>query len=571
MRTVLHSGVFVIPLLAVLASAPAGAPPPGTPVQSPEQIASAGRVITSSMMLDHVKALSADDKEGRAPGTVGEERTVGYLVGQFKRLGLAPGNPDGTYVQAVPLIGFTGKATAAFDVKGVHMPLTVPDEAVVVSRQGLPDVSVAKAPMVFVGYGVVAPEFEWDDFKGVDVRGKTIVMLAGDPPVADPANPSALDPKVFKGTALTYYGRWTYKYETAAKKGATAAIIVHETGPAGYAFDVVKASWGRENFGVAGPDEAAKHAPVDAWVTLDRAKALFSACGLDFDALKARAATRAFKPVPLGATASFVVKNTIRSMSSRNVIGRLDGRDPVLKHEYVMYSAHWDGFGVNRALQGDQVLNGALDNGSGIATMLAMAEAFTRLEGGTKRSMLFFSPTAEESAMLGAKYYAEHPLWPLEKTLADINMDIMNFWGRTKAIVSIGYGMTTLEDVLVTEAAKQGRIVLPDPEAEKGYFYRSDHFELAKQGVPALHFLHPGAEYRDRPADYGQRMRDRYTADDYHKVTDEVKADWDLSGAVEDAQLLFGVGLAVAQGNAYPEWKPGTEFRAIRAARLKAK
>ena len=539
--------------------------------QSPGQIAEAARVITPAMMLQHVRALAADDKEGRAPGTVGEERTVAYLTGQFTRLGLAPGNHDGTYVQAVPLIGFTGAATAVFDVKGVRTPLAVPDEAVVVSRKGLPDVSVAESAMVFVGYGVVAPEFAWDDFKGVDVRGKTIVILAGDPPVPDPANPAALDPQAFKGAALTYYGRWTYKYEMAAKQGAAAAVIVHETGPAGYAFDVVKASWGRENFGVAGPDEASRHAAVDAWVALDRAKALFSACALDFDALKARAATRGFKPVPLGATASFTVKNAIRPLSSRNVIGRLEGRDPALKHEYVMYSAHWDGFGTNRALQGDQVLNGALDNGSGLATMLAMAEAFTRLEGGTKRSVLFLSPTAEESAMLGAKYYAEHPLWPLEKTLADINMDIMNFWGRTKAIVSIGYGMTTLDDLLAAEAAKQGRRVLPDPEAEKGYFYRSDHFELAKQGVPALHFLHPGADYRGRPPDYGQRMRDRYTAEDYHKVTDEVKADWDLSGAVEDAQLLFGVGLAVAQGSAYPEWKPATEFRAIRAARLKAK
>jgi len=462
-------------------------------------------------------------------------------------------------------------ATASFAVKGTRVPLAVPDDIVVVSRQGLPDVNVSTSAMVFVGYGVAAPEFDWDDFKGVDVRGKTVVMLAGDPQVPDPANPAALDPGTFKGAALTYYGRWTYKYEIAAKKGAAAAIIVHETGPAGYAFDVVKASWGRENFGVAAPDEASRHAPVDAWMTLDRAKALFAACGLDYGALKARAATRAFKPVPLSATASFTVKNAVRSISSRNVIARLEGSDPSLKHEYVMYSAHWDGFGVNRSLEGDQILNGALDNGSGMATMLAVAEAFTKLEGGTKRSIVFFSPTAEESAMLGARYYAEHPLWPLDKTLADVNMDIMNFWGRTKAIVSIGFGMTTLEDLLVVEAAKQGRIVLPDPEAEKGYFYRSDHFELAKQGVPALHFLHPGADYRDRPADYGQRMRDRYTAEDYHKVSDDVKADWDLSGAVEDAHLLFGVGLAVAQGATYPEWKPGTEFRAIRAARLKGK
>ena len=571
MRTIRSSSLLVILIAGFLASAPLGAPPPAPAAQSPAQIADAARVITSAMMLSHVRALAADDKAGRAPGTVGEERTVAYLVGEFKRLGLAPGNPDGSYVQRVPLIGFKGEATAAFDIGGKTSALPVPDEAVVVSRQGLPEVTVAKSPMVFVGYGVAAPEFGWDDFKGVDVRGKTIVMLAGDPPVADPANPAALDAAVFKGAALTYYGRWTYKYEMAAIKGASAAIIVHETGPAGYAFDVVKASWGRENFGLSGPGEASRHAAVDAWLTLDRAKALFSACGLDFDTLKARAATRAFKPVPMKAAASFTVKNTIRPISSQNVIARLEGRDPALRHEHVMYSAHWDHFGTNSALQGDQILNGALDNGSGMATLLAMAEAFTKLEGGTKRSLLFFLPTAEESVMLGAKYYAEHPLWPLETTLADVNMDIMNFWGRTKAIVSIGYGMTTLDELLAVEAARQGRIVLPDPEAEKGYFYRSDHFELAKQGVPALHFLHPGADYRDRPADYGQRMRDRYTAEDYHKVSDDVKADWDLSGAVEDAQLLFGVGLAVAQGSAYPDWKPGTEFRAIRAARLKAK
>ena len=571
MRTAARSPLLATALVGVAVSSLIGASHQAAPSQSSDQIASAARLITPSLILGHVQALAADDKEGRAPGTAGEERTVSYLVGQFKRLGLAPGNPDGTYVQNVPLIGFKGEATAAFDIKGALVPLAVPDDAVVVSRQGLPEVSVTKSGMVFVGYGVVAPEFGWDDFKGVDVRGKTIVMLAGDPPVADQANPAALDPKVFNGAALTYYGRWTYKYEMAAKKGAAAALIVHETGAAGYAFDVVKASWGRENFGLAGPDEASRHAPVDAWITQDRARALFSSCGFDFDALKARAATRAFKPVSLGAAASFTVKNAIRTIASRNVIARLDGRDPALTHEFVMYSAHWDGFGVNRALAGDQILNGALDNGSGMATMLAIAEAFTRLDGGTPRSVLFFAPTAEESTMLGARYYAEHPLWPLESTLADINMDIMNFWGRTRAVVSIGYGMTTLDELLASEAAKQRRIVLPDPEAEKGYFYRSDHFELAKQGVPALHFLHPGAEYRDRPADYGQRMRDRYTAEDYHKVSDEVKADWDLSGAVEDAQLLFGVGLAVAQATAYPEWKPGTEFRAIRAARLKKK
>ena len=519
-------------------------------------------------ILAHVKALASDQMEGRAPGSIGEDRTVGYLVDQFKMMGLKPGNPDGTYIQSVPLIAFLGKPTAWLTAGGRRVDLTFPDDYVAVSRRGQAEVSVTNSELVFVGYGVVAPEFGWDDYKGVDVRGKTLVMLIGDPPVADPRNPAALDPATFRGPAMTYYGRWTYKYEIAAAKGAAATIIVHETGPAGYAYDVVR-NMGRENFNVAAADLATRHEAIDAWIALDRAKELFARSGQDFAALKARAATREFAPVPLGSTFDATVKNTIRSVTTKNVIARLEGSDPLLRNEFVMYSAHWDHFGRNLTLQGDQILNGALDNGSGMAEMLAIAELFARMSPAPKRSILFLAPTAEESVMLGAKHYAQNPLWPLERTLADINMDIMNFWGRTKAIVSIGYGMSTLEDLLVAEAAKQGRIVLPDPEAEKGYFYRSDHFELAKLGVPALHFLHPGADYRDKPADYGQRMRDRYTTQDYHKVTDDVKADWDMSGAVEDAQLLFGVGLAVAQGSAYPEWKPGTEFRAVRESRLK--
>ena len=525
--------------------------------------------ITADRILSHVSALAADEMEGRAPGTVGEERAVAYLVREFQRMGLSPGNPDGSYVQRVPLIGFIGKPTGSFEVRGRRMPLAFPDDAVAVSRQGLADVQVTNSELVFVGYGVVAPEAGWDDFKGVDVRDKTIVMLVGDPPVPDPQDPSKLDPKMFNGAAMTYYGRWTYKFEIAASKGAAAAILVHETGPAGYPYDVVKSSFNRENFGLSAEGEASRHAAVDAWLTLDRTKALFAAAGANFDTLKAQAATREFRPVALGATASFTVKNTIRSIASQNVIARLEGSDPELRNEHVMYSAHWDSFGRNPALTGDQIVNGALDDGSGMAVMLAIVEAFTKMPVRPKRSILFMSPTAEESTMLGAKYYAGHPLWPIERTLADINMDIMNFWGRTHAIVSIGMGMSTLDEVLAAEAARQGRVVKPDPESEKGYFYRSDHFELAKQGVPALHFLHPGAEYIDRPADYGQRKRDEYTTQAYHKVTDDVRADWDLGGAVEDGRLLYRTGLTVAQGQAYPEWRPGTEFRAIREAALK--
>jgi Zn-dependent M28 family amino/carboxypeptidase len=549
-------------ILAMAAVAFAAAPL-GAPQREAATVDRAAASITASGILAHVKALAADGMEGRAPGTPGEERTVAYLVEQFTRLGLKPGNPDGTYVQAVPLTAFTGRAEGWFDVKGRRMPIVFPDDAIAVSRQGLPEAKVANSEMVFVGYGVVAPELGWDDFKGLDVRGKTLLMLIGDPPVPDPRDPSKLDAKTFGGAAMTYYGRWTYKYEIAAKKGAAAVILVHETGPAGYPYDVVKAGGAREKFGLDIAGEPARHARVDMWITLDRAKALLSACGLDYTTLKGRAVSRQFAPVPLGATASVTVKNTVRTIASRNVVARLEGSDPALRHEFVVYSAHWDGFGRNPALAGDQILNGALDNGSGMAMMLAMAEAFTKLPVPPKRSILFLAPTAEESGMLGAKYYASHPLWPLERTLADVNMDIMNFWGRTRAIVSIGYGMSTLDDVLAAEAAKQGRIVLPDPEPEKGYFYRSDHFELAKLGVPALHFLHPGAEYRDRPADYGQKMRDQYTTQAYHKVSDEVRDDWDLGGAVEDAALLFRTGFDVAQGAAWPEWKPGTEFKAV--------
>jgi Zn-dependent M28 family amino/carboxypeptidase len=517
-------------------------------------------------ILAHVKALASDEMEGRLPGTPGEERTVRYLEAQFKRIGLAPGNPDGTYVQQVPLIGFTGAPTASIVAAGERIDLSYPDDYIAVSRRGQVDVSVTDSEMVFVGYGVVAPEFSWDDYKGVDLAGKTLVMLVGDPPVPAPDNPAALDAATFKGAAMTYYGRWPYKFEIGNARRAAAVIIVHETGPAGYAWDVVR-NMGRENFNVDVPDLDRRHAAIDAWITLDRARQLFARGGLDFATLKAQAATRAFRPVPLKATFTASVHNTIRRLTTRNVIARLEGRDPVLRAEHVMYSAHWDHFGRNLSFTGDQILNGALDNASGMAEMLAIAERLATMTPRPKRSFLFLAPTVEESAMLGAKYYAQHPLWPIDTTLADINMDIMNFWGRTRAIVSVGYGMSTLDEVLAAEAAKQGRVVLPDPEPEKGYFYRSDHFELAKLGVPALHFLHPGAEYRDKPADYGQRMRDRYTANDYHKVTDEVKADWDLRGAVEDVDLLTAVGAVVANGTSYPRWKPGTEFKAVRETR----
>lgn len=535
----------------------------------PADVKKASASITADDLLRHIKALSADEFEGRAPGTRGEELTVEYITGEFKRLGLKPGNADGTYIQKVPLAGLTAEVSASFNVGGRQINLKHKDDYVALSRRFVPEVKVENSELVFVGYGIVAPEYGWDDYKGVDVRGKTIVMLINDPPIPDPRDPSKLDEKMFKGRAMTYYGRWIYKYEIAAEKGAAAAIIIHETGPAGYGWQVPAANAGRESFDIKTPDRNMKRAGVEAWLHLDRAKELLTAAGHDFDTLKRAATSKDFKPIKLGAQASFAVRSKLREVESHNLIAKIEGSDAKLRSEYIIYSAHWDHLGRDESLKGDQIYNGAIDNASGVAWMLEIAEAYMKLKRAPKRTILFLSPTAEEKGLLGARYYATNPLYPLERTLADINMDIMNQWGRTRAIVSIGYGSSTLEDLLIEQAATQGRAVKPDPEPEKGYFYRSDHFELAKQGVPALTFLFPGTDYIGKPEGYGQQKREEYVAHDYHKVADEIKPDWDLSGAVEDTQLLFEVGYRVAEGSTWPEWKPGTEFKAKRDAMLK--
>lgn len=534
----------------------------------PSAIKPALESITINDLLQHIKVLSSDEFEGRAPGTKGEELTVSYLVEQFKKFGLKPGNPDGSYLQKVPLVGFRGQQTVSFTASGKKLDVKFPDDIVALSRRFVTKVSVQNSDMIFAGYGVVAPEYGWDDYKGVDVKGKTIIMLVNDPAVPDPNDSTKLDENMFMGKAMTYYGRWTYKYEIATAKSAAAAIIVHETGPAGYPFEVVSGSWGRENFDIKTPDNNMSRVAVESWISLNTAKRLFAAAGLDFDAMKRAAVRKDFKPVPLKAKANFTIKNTIREVESNNVVAKLEGSDPKLKDEYVIYSAHWDHLGRNENLKGDQIYNGAIDNASGTSTLLELAEAFTKLKTPLKRSILFLAVTAEEKGLLGAKYYASNPLYALEKTLADINMDGINQWGRTKDIVVIGLGNSTLDDLLKQAAATQQRIVAPDPEPEKGFFYRSDQFEFAKKGVPAL-YTDSGVDYIGKPAGYGQQKRDEYTEHDYHKVTDEIKPDWDLSGAVEDGQLFFQVGYHVTQNDRYPDWKPGTEFKALREEMLK--
>jgi len=574
-KRILSSVLFAT--LLVLATACTQTPPtnqtarsnePAAGAMIPAELKPALDAISANDIMQHTRTLAADEYEGRGPGTKGEELTVKYLTEQYQRLGLKPGNPDGTYVQKVPLAGITSTTSASFTVGGKTIPLTFPQDYVSVSRRFVPESKVENSDLVFVGYGVVAPEFGWDDYKGVDVKGKTIVMLINDPAVPDASDPSKLDDKIFKGKAMTYYGRWTYKYEIASAKGAAAAIIIHETGPAGYPFEVVSGSWGRENFDIQKPDKNMSRVAVESWITTDRAKELFTASGQDFDALKKAAVTKDFKPVVLNAKANLGVRNELRAIDSNNVIAKLEGSDPALKNEYVIYTAHWDHLGRDPKLPGDQIFNGALDNASGSAALLEIAEAFTKLATPPKRSILFLSVTAEEKGLLGAKYYAENPLYPLNKTLANINMDGVNQWGRTKDITMVGDDNSSLVDLLRETARAQSRAVNPDPEPEKGFYYRSDHFEFAKQGVPAL-YTDSGTDYVGKDAAYSKQKRDEYTNKDYHKVSDEIKPDWDLAGAVDDAQLLTTIGYRVAQGEKYPEWKAGTEFKAKRDETMK--
>jgi Zn-dependent M28 family amino/carboxypeptidase len=526
--------------------------------------------ITAEGILAHTRVLSSDEFEGRGPGTPGEEKTVAYLTEQFRQLGLQPGNPDGTYEQAVEMIGITAAPQVSIQVGATTIPLAYPEDIVVGSRRNVEQVKVEPSDLVFVGYGIVAPEYGWDDYKGLDVRGKTIVMLVNDPPMPDPADSTQLDSTMFRGKAMTYYGRWTYKYEIATEKGAAAALLIHQAGPAGYPWAVVQGSWGRENMDIKRADRNMNRVAVEGWITEAKARELFQAAGMDFDVVTRAARNKDFQPVALNGKASFSIANTLRDLKSRNVVARLEGSDPSLKEQYVVYTAHWDHLGRDTTAAGDQIFNGAKDNATGTAALLELAKAYTLLPEPPKRTILFLAVTAEEQGLAGAKYYAENPLYPLDRTLADINIDGLNQWGPTRDLTVIGYGNSTLDDLLRSFAEAKGRTLIADPESEKGYFYRSDHFEFAKKGVPAL-YVEPGVDFIGKPAEFGHQKRAEYTSTDYHKPSDEIKPDWDLSGAVEDIRLLFQVGYSLANGVEWPQWKPGTEFKAVREAMLGAK
>jgi len=526
--------------------------------------------FSADRILGHIRTLSSDEFEGRGPGSKGEQLTIQYLQDQFRSAGLEPGNPDGTYLQSVPLVSITPDAkTMTLTLTGHARTLTpkFQDDFVAWSKR-VTDTSSIDADMIFVGYGVQAPEFQWDDFKGADVKGKVLVVLVNDPPVPDPSDPSKLDPKTFGGAAMTYYGRWTYKFEKAAQMGAAGCVIIHQTDRAGYPWEVVRNSWSGTQFDLATPDKNMGRLAVESWITSDFAAKLFRAAGLDLEKQIQSAARRDFKPVPLGIHAKLTVHNSLQTIDSHNVIARVTGSDPDLKNTYVIYTAHWDHFGIGPEVNGDKIYHGAVDNASGTAALLEMARAFKALPRTPRRTILFLSVTGEEQGLLGSQYYAEHPLYPLARTALDINMDGMNVHGRTRDIVQIGRGASTLDDVVDAAAKEQGRTVKPDAEPEKGYYYRSDHFEFAKNGVPAFD-PEDGVDFIGKPEGWGLEERRKYTAERYHKPADTIQPEWDLSGAVEDCQLYFLVGFRVANDSHMPEWEPGAEFKAIRDASLK--
>ncbi|MEP6776992.1 MAG: M28 family peptidase [Chthoniobacterales bacterium] len=555
---------FVVCLLLALTQAIFAADQPQLPPKS------ALDVMTPHDFLKHVKTLASDEFEGRAPGSKGEDLSVKYITEQFKAIGLKPGNPNGSYVQEVPLAGIKTSPRAEFSVAGKAMPLKFPEDYVASSARLQEEVKIDQSDVVFVGYGIVAPEYGWDDYKDVDVRGKTILMLINDPAIPDPKDPTKLDDSMFKGKAMTYYGRWTYKYEIAAKKGAAAAVIIHETEPAAYPYSVVMTSWAKENFEIDAPNKNMDAVSVRSWITLDVAKKLFSESGQDFDAVKKSAITKDFRPVALNAKATFDVKQTVRAFKSHNVVGKIEGSDPKLKEEWIMYTAHWDHLGRHPEEKGDQIFNGAVDNATGVAGLLELAAGYSKLKQSTKRSVLFMATTAEEAGLLGAKFYAEHPLYAPEKTLADINMDGLSVWGKTHDIEDISFGNSTLDDALAEAATRHGRVMNPNSQPEKGSFYRADQFEFSKIGLPSL-YTGAGKDVIGKPPEFGQQKKDEFVAKHYHQPSDQVDPGWDVSGAVEDLQLLFEVGYQVANGDKYPEWKAGNEFKAKRDELLSKK
>jgi Zn-dependent M28 family amino/carboxypeptidase len=529
------------------------------PAPQADPIAAGVEAMTEAAYRRHIEILASDEFGGRAPASPGEELTVEYLVRTFESLGLEPANGD-SYTQDVPLAWVEVVNSPDLVISGAQgedLQLTYGTEQVVWTRRQLAEAAINDSELVFVGYGINAPERDWNDYAGVDVAGKTVVILVNDPGYA------TQDPELFNGNAMTYYGRWDYKFGEAARQGAAGAIMVHDTLPAAYPWSTVNNSWTGPQFDMVLPDQGAGLASVEGWITRDSAETLFTKAGLNLDEMYDKARQRGFSAVPMGLNASAALVNETEVVNSRNVAAILRGSEA--PDEIFIYMAHWDHLGTDPKLEGDKIYNGALDNASGTAALLELAKAYSTLPQAPRRSVLFLSVTAEEQGLLGSLYYASNPLFPLANTVGGLNMDGMNNVGSTRDITVVGLGMSDLDDYLAAAAAAQERVVEGDREAEKGYYYRSDHFELAKEGVP---MLYPAGGYDDREKGvaYGMQKADEYTADHYHRVSDEYDLSWNVSGALEDMKMYFKTGLAIANSDDWPNWKEGTEFRAARDA-----
>jgi Zn-dependent M28 family amino/carboxypeptidase len=544
--------------LAACDRQPASPPPAAATAPAPATAAYAFHdAIDAGDFAEHVKVLSSDAFEGRGPGTPGEDKTVEYIRAQMQRIGLQPGN-HGQWFQTVPMVETTADASTslAIDVAGKPHVLRFGDDMVIGTRSGQPEVKIDDSKLVFVGYGVDAPEQQWNDYAGIDVKGKTVVMLVNDPGF------HAGDDSLFEGKRMTYYGRWTYKFEEAARKGAAAALIIHDTPGASYGWDVVRSSWSGTQYDLPAASDPAPRLPAQGWITGEAANMLFADAGLDLEKLRAAANRRGFKPVPMDATLSLDLKSTIAEKSSRNVVGLLPGSTH--PDEAIVYMAHWDHLGKHDGEPGDNIYNGAVDNATGVAGILEVAEAFAHQQPKPERSLLFVAVTLEESGLLGSQYYVAHPAIPLDHTVAVFNIDAMGVYGRSRDITVVGMGSSQLEDLLKPVADKQGRTLHAETHPEAGGYFRSDHFNFAKAGVPAL-YIDGGEDLVDGGTAAGEAAAKDYNDNRYHKPGDEYDAaTWKLDGAMQDLETVHDIGRTLASSEQWPNWYDGNPFKAAR-------